>query len=173
MTTITAAFRPATLRLLEITYDCDLTRSNGDVIPFGVLGDLSVDDVYGLGLVARKTLTPAEEGKIGGLARADFAAPFTYLLGIFNEVFRSEKPLAAFADLVDRHTHSLRFRPLPDPTITLPRALVTASVDARRLWVKDELASHGNKAYWRMFPDHVPDAVDKAVEEEARELKAA
>jgi hypothetical protein len=50
---------------------------------------------------------------------------------------------------------------------------VTASVDARRLWVKDELASYGNKAYWRLFPDHVPDLVDKDEEEEARELKAA
>jgi hypothetical protein len=173
MSTVKATFRPATLRLLEISYDCDLTRANGDVIPLGVLADLSIEGVYGLGLVARRTLGADEVEKIGSLVRADFAAPFTYLHGIFNAVFKSEKPLTSFAELVDRHTHSLRFRPLPDAEITLPRPLVTASVDARRLWVKDELASFGNKAYWRMFSEHVPDLVDKGVEEEARELKAA
>ncbi len=81
--------------------------------------------------------------------------------------------LHLFDELIDRHTHSLKFRPLSDTPIHLPRPLVTASVDARRLWVKDELASYGNKAYWRLFPDHVPDLVDKDEEEEARELKAA
>ena len=135
--------------------------------------DLSVDGGYGLGLVARRSLTAPEKAKIGSLVRADLAAPFTYLLGTYNTVFKSEDAPEVFTALVDTHTHSLRFRRLGDASIILPRPLVTASVDARRLWAKDELASHGNAAYWRMFPDHVPDAVDKGAEEEVRELKAA
>jgi len=53
--------------------------------------------------------------------------------------------------------------------IRLPHA-ATASAEVRQLWAKDELASQGNAAYWRMFHDHVPDVIDKAISEEAREL---
>jgi hypothetical protein len=173
MATIAATFRHATLRLLEVSYDCDLTRSGSEIIPLGVMADLSVEGVYGLGLVARKALSDVEQEKIGPLVRSDFAAPFTYLLGIFEKVYCSDAPLAAFEGLIDQHTHSLRFRPLPDESIHLPRPLVTASLDARRLWVKDELASHGNAAYWGLFAERVPDHVEKGVEEKARELKAA
>lgn len=172
MKTIKATFRPAKIRTLEIRYDCNLTRA-GDVIPLGALVDLSVEEVYGLGLVARKTLTAAEAEKIGALVRADFAAPFTYLLNIFNAVFKAERPISVFERLVDEHTHSLRFQPRADATVTLPRSLVAASGEARRLWAKDALISHGNEAYWAMFPDHVPDFVDKSAEEEVRDLRAA
>jgi hypothetical protein len=33
--------------------------------------------------------------------------------------------------------------------------------------------NYGNQAYWGMFPDHVPEVIDKLVQEETRELKAA
>jgi hypothetical protein len=172
MATVKATFRPAKLRLLEVRYVCDLQRDS-DVIPLGVLTDLALDNIWGLGLVARKYLSADEEAKIGSLVRADFAAPFTYLHGIFDAVIKSKAPAQSFAALVQEHTHSLRFKPLDDVTATLPRPLVAASIDARRLWAKDELISHGNTAYWKMFPEYVPDAVDKGVEEETRELKAA
>jgi hypothetical protein len=173
MSTVKAAFHPAMLRRLEITYRCDLTRVDGAVIPLGILADLSVDDIYGLGLVARKSLSPSEEEMIGSLVRADFAAPFAYLHSIFEEVFKAENAPEVFAGLVDQHTHSLRFNPLEPMSISLPRPLVTASIDTRGLWVKDELASHGNTAYWHLFPEHVPEVVEKKAEEGARELKAA
>jgi hypothetical protein len=172
MSTIKASFRPATLRF-EISYDCDLTRQDSDVVPLGVLGDLAHDEIYGLGLIARKALSPDEEKKIGQLVRADLAAPFTYLLSIFDSVFKSDEPLKSFEQLVDRHTHSLRFHPLPNVSITLPRSLHAANSEARWLWLKDELTNYGNQAYWGMFSDHVPEVIDKLVQEETRELKAA
>ena len=173
MAAIQAPFRPATVRLLEICYDCDLTREGGDVIPLGVLVDLSVVGMYSLGLVARMALSTSETEKIGSLVRADFAAPFAYLHGIFNSVIRSEAPWNEFASMANRHMHSLRFQSLEDAAVKVPPAIVTASAEARRLWARDELLSRGNEAYWRMFPEHVPDVVDKSVEEETRELKAA
>ena len=91
MATIEAPFRPATVRLLGISYDCDLTRQGGVVIPLGVLVDLSVVGMwYSLGLIARMALSTSEVEKIGALVRADFAAPFAYLHGVFNSVIRSE-----------------------------------------------------------------------------------
>ena len=173
MATIEALFRPATVRLLEISYECDLTREGGDFIPLGVLVDLSVMGTYGLGLVARKALSSTEAAKIGPLVRADFAVPFTYLHSIFEAVFHSDEPLTEFAGLPDRHTHSLRFQPLPESSIKVPPAIIKASPDALRLWAKDVLTSRGNDAYWRMFSEQMPDDVDKHGEEETRQLRAA
>jgi hypothetical protein len=171
--TINPIFRPAKLRLLKISYDCDLTRQNSAVVPLGVLADVSFEDIYGLGLFARKALSEDELEKIGQLVRNDLAAPFTYLLTIFNSVFKSDEPLEAFERLVDRHTHSLRFHPLPSVAIKLPPPLQAATGEARWLWLKDELTNYGNQAYWGMFPEHVPELIDKLVEEQTRELKAA
>jgi hypothetical protein len=172
--TISANFQLATLRLLKISYDCDLTRQHSDVVPFGVLADLSADDIYGLGLIARKALSPDEEKKIGQLLRADLAAPFTYLLNnIYNLVFKSDEPLKTFEQLLDRHTHSLRFEPLQSVPIKLPPPLQAAAGETRWLWLKDELLKFGNQAYWEMFPERVPEVIDKLVEEQSRELKAA
>jgi hypothetical protein len=174
MRPIKATFQPAILRLLEIRYVCDLTRAGGEAIPLGVLADLWVDGMYGLGLVARQALSPVEREKIGSLVRADFAEPFTYLQSIFRSVFDADAPPQAFAALCDRHTHSLRFDSLSEKRISLPRPLVTAAaIDARKIWVKDQLLAAGNEAYWRMFPDYVPDVVEKSDGEEVRELKKA
>ena len=154
---------------MQISYQCDLTRTGGDVIPFGVLLDLSVQGSYGLGLVARRKLSPAETEKIGRLMRADLSAPFSYLLGVFNSVYEHEAPADAFTALADEHSHSLLFQRMADQTITLPRPII-ANADARLLWVKDQLASYGNSAYWKLFGEHVPDVVDKGFKDEAREL---
>jgi hypothetical protein len=171
---IIPTFRPATLRLLKISYDCDLTHQHSDVVPLGVLADLSADDIYGLGLIARKALSPDEEKKIGQLVRADLAAPFTYLLNnIYNLVFKSDEPLKSFEQLLDRHTHSLRFEPLQNVPIKLPAPLQAATSEARWLWLKDELSKYGNEAYWGMFSDDLPEVIDKLVAEQTRELKAA
>jgi hypothetical protein len=172
MATIEARpFRPPTVRSLEIRYDCDLTRQGGDVIPLGVLVDLSVVGMYTLGLVGRTTLSTSEVDRIGALVRADFASPFAYLHGIFNSVIRSEAPWDEFANLAERHTHSLRFQPLDDVEVKVPRPIIKASAEARRLWARDEVLSRGNQGYSRMFSEEVPDDVDKRVEEETRELK--
>ena len=170
MSAITATFRPATLRLLQIHYHCDLTRSASEVIPLGVLSELSTDDVYGLRLTARRELSGDEVAKIGDLVRKDFATPFLFLRHLLNEVLASSESRKAFDELVDRHTHSLRLRPLPNRAITLPRPLATANVEARSAWVRDELAGTGNAAYWDMFPDHVPGEFRKT---EKAEIKIA
>jgi hypothetical protein len=169
MPAIELAFRPAELRLLEISYHCDLTRSGGDVIPLGVLADISVDDVYGLGLAARRTLSANEIAKIGRLVRADLSAPFSYLLKVFNSVYENDAPIEAFAALADEHTHSLRFQRAAGKIIKLPRS-IAANTDARLLWVKDQVRRYGDAAYWKLFGEDVPDVVDKGLKDEAREL---
>ena len=169
MSPVELAFRPAKLRILEITYRCDLARSDGEVIPLGVFADLSVQGVYGLGLVARRALSASETEKIGRLVRADLSAPFSYLLNVFNSVYKNRAPVEAFAALAAEHTHSLHFQFKDGEEIKVPRPIV-ANTDARLLWVKDQLNSYGNTAYWKLFGEHVPEVVDKGHKDEAREL---
>jgi hypothetical protein len=41
--------------------------------------------------------------------------------------------------------------------------------EARELWAKDALSSHCNTAFWTLFGDHLPDAIDKGIKEDTRE----
>ncbi len=156
-----AAFAPAALRILEISYRCDISREGGLVIPLGILADMRASETYGLGLVARKSLSDDEAAQIGGLIRQQISAPFDYLHAIFDEVIRASSPAGAFEALPDKHSLSLHFSmcggvqmiPLPKPAKISP--------DARKLWVKDELHSTGNRAYWNMFGEQIPVKVDK------------
>jgi hypothetical protein len=162
MTTLAnAAFAPAALRILEISYRCDISRPGGRVIPLGILADMRASENYGLGLVARKSLSNDEAANVGGLLRVQLSAPFEYLHAIFAEVIRSSFPAAAFEALPDKHSLSLQFSMSGgSQTIQLPRA-AKINPEARKLWVKDELHSTGNRAFWNMFGEQVPGKVDK------------
>jgi hypothetical protein len=171
MNTITPAFRPAKLRTLEISYMCDLGRTDGKVIPLGVMSDLLVRGVYGLGLVARESLTTTEMEAVGRLIREDLKSPFHYLVPVFEEVYNSTLSAEAFVELPKRHALSLCFRPLKNEDVEVPRSVIVNG-EARRLWAKDELSSHCNKAFWTLFGEHVPEVIDKSVMDEARALAA-
>jgi hypothetical protein len=162
MTTLaTAVFAPAAMRILQISYHCDISREGGPVIPLGILADMRASEIYGLGLVARKSLSDDEAAHVGGIIREHISAPYDYLHTIFDEVIRASSPAAAFEALPDKHSLSLHFSMSGGvQTISLPKAAKT-SHDARRLWVKDELHSVGNRAYWNMFGEKVPGKVEK------------
>jgi hypothetical protein len=159
------AFGPATLRVLEISYVCDISRDDGVSIPLGILADLRAQGVYGLGLVARKTLSEAEAEQVGGLIRAEVSTPFAYLSGVFKEVFNSPVPAEAFRCLPSKHALSLRFLRAKESLVVLPKP-VKINLEARKLWVKDELHGTGNKAYWNMFGEQVPFPVEKESKED-------
>jgi hypothetical protein len=156
-----AAFAPAALRILEISYRCDISRQGGRVIPLGILADLRASGTYGLGLVARKSLSDDEVASVGGILRQQLSAPFDYLHAVYDEVFRSTSPAAAFEALPDKHSLSLLFSMAGgSQSIPLPKA-AKINAEARKLWLKDELHSTGNRAYWDMFGEQVPGTIDK------------
>jgi hypothetical protein len=98
---------------------------------------------------------------VGGILRQHLSAPFDYLHAIYDEVIRSSSPAAAFEALPDKHSLSLLFSMSGgSQTIPLPRA-AKINTEARKLWLKDELHSTGNRAYWNMFGEQVPGSVDK------------
>jgi hypothetical protein len=117
-------------------------------------------------------LSANELSCVGKLVRSEIASPFHYLSTIFEEVYNAKDPDAAFARLPDVHAYSLRFVPVENENVNVPRAVI-ANTEARRLWVKDELSGRGNKAFWTLLGEHVPDVIDKSLKDEARELAAA
>jgi hypothetical protein len=167
MTTLAAvAFGPATLRILKISYRCDLSRTDGLIIPLGILADMRAANTYVLGLVARKSLSVDEAFQVGELVRADISAPFNYLDPIFENVIHAPAPGEAFEALQDKYSLSLAFEMTePARSITLPQAAKISS-EARGLWLKDTLHSHGTGAYWEMFGEAVPPEVDKDSKEQ-------
>lgn len=172
MNMIRANFRPAALRVMRITYNCDMTRAGGDVIPLGVLSELSLDDEYALCLTARSQLSEGEASRIGRLLRADLSAPFTYLLPMFNEVYDAPDPIAAFSKLEEQHRHSFSFSLDSTKEVTVPKGL-TANAEARLAWARDIVLSEGDQAYWGLVELFSPDTIDKKRKDEARELGAA
>jgi hypothetical protein len=137
------------------------------------MADLRANGVYGLGLVARQSLSEDEASHVGGLIRSHISSPFEYLTSIFDEVFHASAPTSVFESLPERHTLSLTFT-MDDGVkkISLPQP-AKKNIDARRLWVKDELHSKCNSAYWNMFDDGAPAVpVDKESKEDTAPLAA-
>jgi hypothetical protein len=160
-----AAFGPGTLRILKISYRCDLSRADGLVIPLGILADMKAANSFALGLVARTSLGTDEVSQVGALIRADISKPFAYLNSVFEDVIHAASPGAAFEALPDKYSLSLFFEMAgPARLIPLPHA-AKISPEARGLWLKDELHSHGNTAYWQMFEREVPRDVEKSTRE--------
>lgn len=172
-TLATPAFAPAVLRILEVSYHCNISRTGGLVIPLGIMADLRASGVYGLGLVARQSLSEDEASQVGGLLRSHISSPFEYLTSIYDEVFHASAPPSVFESLPERHALSLTFTMVDGAkTISLPQP-AKKNLDARRLWVKDELHSECNSAYWNMFDDGAPAVpVDKESKEDTAPLAA-
>jgi hypothetical protein len=168
MNMISTAFRPARLRTLEITYRCDLGRTDGQVIPLGILAELTVQGVYGLGLCARSKISAEEAALIGQLMRSELKSPYAHLLSVFRSVFDSERSRDAFSRLPTEHSHSLCFKPRLTIDVDVPRS-VRGNYDARRLWVKDELSAQNNRAYWDLFAEHMPQQIEKNEKDDVRE----
>jgi hypothetical protein len=168
MNTINTAFRPARLRTLEITYRCDMGRTDGRVIPLGVLAELTVQGVYGLGLVARSKISAEEAELIGQLMRSELKAPYAHLLSVFKSVYDDEWSRDAFSRLPTEHSYSLYFKERPAIDVDVPRS-VRGNDDARRLWVKDELSAQNNRAYWDLFAEHMPEQIEKNEKDDVRE----
>jgi hypothetical protein len=171
MNTINPAFRPARLRTLEITYKCDLSRTDGRVIPLGVLAELTVQGVYGLGLVARSKISAEEARLIGELMRSELKSPYAHLLSVFKSVFDDARSRDAFSRLPTEHSYSLCFKARPLVDVEVPRS-VRGNDDARRLWMKDELSAQNNRAYWDLFAEHMPEQIEKNEKDDVREAAA-
>lgn len=106
------ASKPLTLgrrSLSRISYYCDLQQESGRVIPLGVIAEVTLGPVRGLGLIARTKLLDEELQEIGVMVRERISNPFDLLKVEFQWAWSNTKPGLALPVFAKRHTDSLFF----------------------------------------------------------------
>jgi len=168
----------ATLRVSRAVYCYDVSRPQNvqDLIPLGVLVDLQISDVlYGLGLMARKTVADAELKRVGRLAQPLVAKPFSYLNSEFDRIIEASDGAHAFANLPLEHSTALQISNATEREIALPRHLrVHDRRNALKVWAKDIVMHSMTDAYWGLLDEHWPnsDSVGKRGEREDVKIAA-
>jgi len=111
VTSVTRATPIGKLALSRISYYCDLQREAGKIIPLGVIAEITVGPLRGLGLIARTQLLDSETAEIGQLLRHKLFNPFDYLKVEFDWAWTNTQPAQALQMLANQHTDSLFFAP--------------------------------------------------------------
>ncbi len=154
MTTIRPIFTAGRLRVSKIVYFRDLTDSVVKPIPLGVMCDVAVGEVYGLSLMARRSLPKELLDRVGEMMRAPLAHPFELLRKEFNLIWdESDKRPQAFGDVVKRYSASLRFMPLQIKNLSVPTNLRANSENLNGLtgWARDEMCGARNHEFWALI----------------------
>jgi hypothetical protein len=120
------------LALARVIYLCDLQRASGKQIPLGVIAEITVGSLRGLGLIGRTELHEDELDSVGNLMRDQLRAPFDFLKTQFDWAWANTAAGAALGTLATRHSESLLFTP-PKRSL-IRRAFTSESVSefARR-----------------------------------------
>ena len=95
------------IHLSRITYNCDLRQGTGDVLPLGVIAEVTLGPVRALGLIARTELDDDEAVLIGNLWRDRLRKPFELLKVEFDWAWANAGAGEALGALSNRHTESL------------------------------------------------------------------
>lgn len=153
-TTIRHILGPARFRISRIVYHCDLADATSTAVPLGVMCDIAAGEVYGLTLVARRTLPDETLTSVGGLIRAPLSRPFDLLRKEFDLIWAArDDRAAAFAAVVKRHSASLRFSPLRMKQLQIPQILRChpENIDDLRIWARDEMYAIRNHEFWSLL----------------------
>jgi hypothetical protein len=175
MNAIRPLFGPGRLRVSQIAYYCDVTSATGSVIPLGVMLDVRVGTLYGLGLKARTTLSPTEAALVGHLARSLVSRPFEMLKREFDRVWSTVNPESCFAILSEQHSGALRFEPAKSERLSLPRPLVvraTSDAGILKQWAVDQINICLDRGFWNLLETHWPDAATEAERDYREKLVA-
>ena len=97
--------------LSRISYYCDLQRESGVVIPLGVMAEVTIGGVRGLGLIARTRVLDDELQAIGLMLRDKISNPFEFLRLEFEWAWANTESGRALSVFAQRHTDSLFFSP--------------------------------------------------------------
>lgn len=152
------------LSLSRITYNCDLQRASGLVLPLGVIAEMTLDTTRGLALIARTRLEPDQIQSVGRLLREQMAAPFDFLKREFDWAWANAAHGQAVATLARKHSESLF---VASPLVhDLRRAFTSKSelVDA----VKREFCEVRDREFKLMMAELTPDGSEPELEEAAK-----
>ena len=104
----------ARISVSSIGFYCDLGNPGGLVISLGVMAEIVVPSIRGLGLSARTELLPEEIRAAGELGAKLVCRPFEFLSREFEDAWENAAPGEALQYLSQRHKYSLHFS-VPSP----------------------------------------------------------
>lgn len=154
----------ALVRVSKVVYRFDVLRPAKitEAVPLGVFVDMRVEGrLYGLGLMARSSVSEHEIERVGVLARPLIEHPFDFLLKEYERLIGSANSQAAFVDLPNVHSTALFVAPPEgDARIQLPRHLRVRPDDSEGLeaWAKDSLLGQLTEGFWNLLDEHWPGA---------------
>jgi hypothetical protein len=97
------------LTLSTVHFYCDLSRRNGRVIPLGVMAEILLPQMRGLGLIGRTELHTTELAAVGDIGRRLVERPFAFLSQEFDDAWENAVPGEALLWLSGKHRQSLHF----------------------------------------------------------------
>ena len=161
---ITLVAADAILRVSKVVYRLDVLRpaTVAEAIPLGVFADMRIESrLYGLGLMARSSVSEHEIQRVGTLARLLISQPFEFLSKEFDHLIDSDDSSRAFANLPNLHSTALHVSPPIDELLMpLPRHLRVCPADSEGLeaWAKDALLGRLAEGFWSLLDEHWPGA---------------
>jgi hypothetical protein len=133
--------RTGSLTVSTIQFYSELGKADGRVIPMGVMAEIALPTLRGLGMVARTELEPEELSLLGYLGERLIRRPFDYLSEQFDNAWGNSGPGTALDYLASRHLYSLHFS-VP-AILDIPRQLLSSEAAGATLKsaVRDTLGS--------------------------------
>jgi hypothetical protein len=80
---------PTALRFSTITFYSDMSKVAAPVIPIGIMAEILLPHLWGVGLIARIELSADEMALVSELPKQLVAKPFDYLAREFNEAWKA------------------------------------------------------------------------------------
>lgn len=125
------------------------------IIPLGVIAELALGPVRGLGLIARTQLLTTETELIGRMLRDKLSNPFDFLKEDFDRAWARIKEGNALSTLVGQNTDSLFYAPSRLKGFTAEESIDAASARLRSML---------NKEYKAFLDEAVGKRVSRKVE---------
>jgi hypothetical protein len=111
-----AAAPPHTLRFSTITFHVDMSKATAPIIPVGIMAEILLPRLYGLGMVARIELSTDELARVSELPKPLVTRPFDYLALQFKEAWIKAAPGGGALDYVSgKYEYSAFHFGVPQP----------------------------------------------------------
>jgi hypothetical protein len=104
---IVSRFPTGRLRISRVVYFTNLQRTDSREIPVGVVGEVTLSGLRGVGTAFRPSFSTDELALMGPLMRDILTHPSDVLWPEFLEIFKTREPGAALDLFAQRHASSL------------------------------------------------------------------
>jgi hypothetical protein len=156
------------LRIARVVYFTDLLHSDTRELHVGIIAEVSLPEVWGIGTALRQGFSEAELSLMGPTAREILTDPTEYLWPIVRNAFTASPPGQTLDHLLARYASSISI--LAPENLEVPRKWLVGAADMEsvekrfRVTLEDEY-------YKFLFPSRDDDAAAEPIFED--EIKAA